>query len=60
MSNENVTMHTSPLLRKHGMLVRQTGWGDDAKFAYVDWQTYRRVSKVRREAFEDEDTKVSA
>jgi hypothetical protein len=46
--------HTDELLRKHGMLVRQTGWDDGAKFAYVDWQTHKPVSKARRDAFEDE------
>jgi hypothetical protein len=47
--------HTSSLLRKHHLVVTQEGWGETAKFGYVDWQTYRPASKKRIVAFEKEE-----
>lgn len=44
--------HTSQLLRKHKLLVRQVGMD---KFSLVDSFTYRRVPPVRAEAFWAED-----
>jgi len=52
MATVDYTLHTDSLLRKHHLLVLQTGWGDDATFEYVDWKTNKPASKKRIAAFE--------
>lgn len=44
--------HTDSLLRKHQLLIRQTG---NDKFDLVDWLTYRPVSEKRAAAYLKED-----
>lgn len=48
---EEVIFHTDELLRRHRLLVRQTGFGKKAVYDLVDWQTHRRVSRKREDAF---------
>ena len=52
-------LHTSSLLRKHQLLVLQTGEGDEAIFDYVDWQTHRLAGKKRVVAFENEEDSLA-
>ena len=57
--NTNETLHTSALLRKHQLLVLQTGWGIKARFTYVDWQTNRPANPDRIAKFLEEENALS-
>jgi hypothetical protein len=52
MSDTNELFHTDQLLAAHGLLVKQTGWGDKAKLEYVDLETKEKASLARVKAFE--------
>lgn len=43
--------HTDELLRKHRLLVKQQGWGKNAKMSLVDWKTYKPASAARQKRF---------
>lgn len=43
--------HTDKILRQHQLVVKQEGWGLEAKFSLVDWESHRPASKARIEKY---------
>lgn len=44
-------LHTDKTLRKHKLLVKQTGFGRASTFVVIDWKTHRPASAKRVSAF---------
>jgi hypothetical protein len=43
--------HTSEVLRKHQLLVKQEGFGEDCKLSIVDWETREPASEERENKY---------